>query len=108
MGTLTPTIFAPPGPPGTAVYNISAAALISATAKMLLAFVVQSPGTAGSLTFNDCATVAAAGASNQILSIAYSNLSSVLSQFWTIGWPLSTGLVVSAVPTAAVIALLYA
>jgi hypothetical protein len=72
-----------------AYYNISAPAVISGTATTLDVVIPQ--GTVA-ITLNDCATVGAASASNQIFSgTLYTN------EVKSFSWPCATGLVVSAI-----------
>jgi hypothetical protein len=95
-------------------YNISAAAFVYlvSTRARLKSFIVQSPGSAGNLVFNDSATLAGASTTNQIISIPNSVLVSAAAagDIWPapLDWPIENGLVVSAVPTGMVIAVAYA
>lgn len=77
--------------------NISAAQVIKATPGRLCKIVVNGVvGTGGNLTFNDCATVAAATTANQIyFGIGTLAVGTVV----TIDWPCVNGIVCSAVPT---------
>ena len=76
--------------------NVTAAAVIKATPGRLNKFiVVVAPGTSGTLTFNDCATVGAAATANQIYSIAYTAATAGLVV--TLDWPCLVGIVISAV-----------
>jgi len=80
----------------SATYNVGAAAVIKATGGRLCKIVVNTaPTSSGALTVNDCATVAAAAAANQIASIPYGSLTA--GQVITLDWPCSTGIVISAV-----------
>jgi phage terminase large subunit-like protein len=81
-------------------YDITAAAVIKATPGRLRRIVVQVAGSAGSWTFNDCATVAAAAASNQIATLAYNATGLVAGMPVTFDWPCAVGIVVSVVPSA--------
>lgn len=96
-----------PGLPGgcSAWLNITSAQVIKASAGILVRVFVNTVGSAGSLTFNDVATVGGAAASNQILTIAYTSLT--VGQQMLLQWPCATGIVVSAVPTSGVIAVSY-
>ncbi|MGO9038181.1 MAG: hypothetical protein ACLQKH_09365 [Steroidobacteraceae bacterium] len=91
-------------------YNISAASLVFpvSTRAKLKSYIVQTPGTAGVLTFNDCATLADASAANQIISIPY-NLNAGSGDIWPapFDWPINSGIVISAVPTGLVLAVSY-
>ena len=78
--------------------NVTAAAVIKATAGRCVRIVVIAPGSAGSLTLNDCATTGAATTANEIYTIGYAALSA--GQVINLDWPCATGVVVSAVPSA--------
>ena len=80
------------------VLNVTAAAVIKAGAGRAVRVVVIAPGSAGSLTLNDCATTGAATTANEIYTIGYAALS--VGQVITLDWPCATGFVVSAVPSA--------
>lgn len=77
--------------------NVTAAAVIKASAgragKVMVLGVV---GTGGTLTLNDCATVAAATTANQIFTTAGTV---AVGTVLTLDFPVVNGLVVSAVPT---------
>jgi hypothetical protein len=81
--------------------GITAPALLNPRRCILYTINVVAPGTAGILTLNDCATLAAANESNQITSISFANLSA--GQLIPLKWPVQSGIVVSAVPTGAVL-----
>jgi hypothetical protein len=85
--------------------NITAPALINPRRCILWTVHIIAPGTAGVLTLNDCATLAAANESNQITSISFANLSA--GQLIPLKWPVQSGIVVSAVPTGAAINFAY-
>lgn len=77
--------------------DITAAVVIKASAGRLRKITVSAPGTtSGALTLNDAATVGAAAAANQIVSIPFASLSA--GQVIDLDWPCVNGIVVSAVP----------
>lgn len=77
--------------------NVTAAAVIKATPGRLCKIVVNGVvGTGGALTFNDCATTAAAAAANQIYTAAGTV---AVGTVITLDWPCLVGIVCSAVPT---------
>jgi hypothetical protein len=95
---------------GIPYYNISAPTPIFAVTGRgaLLGYMLQSLGTGGVLTLNDCVTLEEASAANQILSLPYND--AIFSQTGLAGsleWPLENGLVVSAVPNGMVLAVSY-
>ncbi len=90
-----------------AFYNISAPCVIAPPSPLnaltaLAGYTVQVAGSAGVLTFNDCATLGAASAANQVLSLPY-NVAA--TDVWPapLNLPLTSGLVISAVPTGMVL-----
>jgi hypothetical protein len=85
------------------LYNVSAPTVVAVPARRLGEYIVQTPGSAGVLTFNDCATLAQASPANQVISILYNNAQASED----IDWPLQNGLVISAVPTGMVLAVTY-
>lgn len=95
----------------SSAYNVSAPALVFlvSTRAKFKSFIVQNPGSAGNLVFNDSATLAGANASNQIASFAYNSSLISSSEPWPapFDWPLQSGLVVSAVPTGMILAVSY-
>jgi hypothetical protein len=66
---------------------------------------VQAPGSAGNLTLNDCATVGAAAAANQVISLAFGSLTAG-QQLW-LDFPMAAGITVSAIPTGGVVSIAY-
>jgi hypothetical protein len=62
---------------------------------------VLTPGSAGNLVLNDCATLAAASIANQLASIPYNQVPADLN------FPVQNGLVISGVPTGMVLAVVY-
>jgi hypothetical protein len=95
-------------------YDITAPCVIAPPSPLnfvngLVGYIVQTAGSAGNLIFNDCATLAAAGAQNQILTIGYA--SAAVGDL-PIGagdqpLPISNGLVISEVPTGMVLTVVY-
>lgn len=79
----------------SASLNVTAAAVVKATAGLLMRINVVAVGSAGTLTINDCATTGAATTANAIISIPFGSLPVTIP----LGWPCATGIVVSAVPT---------
>jgi hypothetical protein len=99
----------PLGPrPGGALsaLNVTAASVVKASPGTLYRVVVVVPGTAGSLTVNDTATVAGAATANEVFSTLYSAL--VAGQVILLEFPFSNGIVLSAVPTGAQFSVSYA
>jgi hypothetical protein len=95
-------IFQNPGGNQSAL-NITAAGVINASPITVYRIVVNNPGSAGNLTLNDCTTTGAADAANEIYTAAYSSLNS--GQVIKLLWPCLNGLVLSDLPTDAVIAI---
>jgi hypothetical protein len=76
--------------------NVTAAKVIKATNGVLgRILVVVAPTTSGALVVNDCSTVAAAATANQVLSVPFGSL--VAGQVIELGFPFSTGIVISTV-----------
>ena len=83
----------------SATLAIGAAAVVKAGATRLAKIVVVTPGSAsGAFTLNDCATTGAASSANLIWSLPYNATTNVAGAVFTLDWPCTTGLVVSAVP----------
>lgn len=81
----------------SAVYNVTAAAVIKASPGRLCKIVVIAPGTtSGALTINNLTTTTGGAAANEIISIAYGSLTA--GQVITLDWPCSVGIAVTAVP----------
>jgi hypothetical protein len=96
VGPSTATAGVPGG--NTAAYNlVTTAQVLKGGPGILMRLLVTTPGSAGNLTFNDCATVGAAAAANQIVSIPFGSLT--IGQMITFEWPCIAGIVVSALPT---------
>jgi hypothetical protein len=74
----------------------------------LVGYLVQVAGTGGSLTFNDCATLAQASIANQILTIPYNQVIGAAGFASALNLPVQNGLVVSSVPTGGVYSVLFA
>lgn len=86
--------------------NITAATVVKAVPGVLVTVIVDNVGSGGALTLNDCATTGAAGAGNQIASIAQASL--VAGVPHTFLWPCKTGICVSAVPTGGTVRVSFA
>ena len=70
--------------------NLSAAAVIKATPGRFCKIIISGTvGTGGNYTFNDCASVGAAAASNQIAQLVGTTVAS--GQPITFDWPCATG-----------------
>lgn len=78
--------------------NITAAAVIKASPGRVVNVIVENAGTSGVLTINDCATVAAASAANQVASIPYNATNFYAGAVVSLGCVCKVGIVVSAVP----------
>jgi hypothetical protein len=83
--------------------NITAPALINPRRCILYTINVVAPGNAGNLVINDAASLDAANESNQTLVCPFASLSVLLP----LAWPMQNGIVVSAVPTGAVLNFAY-
>ncbi len=81
--------------------NLTAAAVVKAAPGSVARVVVVAPGSgSGSFTLNDCATVAAAVASNQVWTMAYNAAANVAGAVIALEFPFKVGIVLSAVPAA--------
>lgn len=85
-------------------YNISAPTVIAPPSPLnfvteLVGYIVETPGSAGNLIFNDAATLAAANATNQILSNPSSITYGAIGDGSSLNIPVRNGLVVSSVCT---------
>ncbi len=91
------------------IYGVAAPALLfTPTTRSKLVSYILSGGSAGNLTFNDCATLAEASSANQILSVPYNYANvATIGASNELNWPLLAGLVVSAIPTGATLAVVY-
>jgi len=94
-------------PPSTAVLyaNSIATGVIKATAGRCVQVMVVTPGTAGSLTLNNCATVGAATGGNQIITYLASGM--FAGQIIDVNFTCDTGIVVSAMPTGGQFTVVY-
>ena len=80
--------------------NVTAAEVVATPATRLAKIVVVDPGTTGgAFTINDCATTGAASAANTIWSVPYNGTGVVKGAVFTLDWPITIGIVVSAVPS---------
>lgn len=81
--------------------NQTAAAVIKVGAGRVGTVIIVAPGTtSGAFTLNDCATTGAAAAANEIWTMAYNATANVAGAIIPIDFPVTTGLVLSAVPGA--------
>jgi hypothetical protein len=85
--------------------NVTAAAVIKAGAGRLAKVIIVVVGSAGSLTLNDCATTGAAAAGNQIITVPFGSLT--VGQVLALDVPITTGLVISAIPTGGQVTITY-
>jgi len=82
-----------------ATLNVTAAAVIKATPGRLARVIVLAPGsTSGAFTFNNCATVGAATAANQVFTVPYNGTNNIAGAVFNIDVPCTVGIVCSAVP----------
>lgn len=84
---------------------ITSAETIKANRGRLAKISILNPGTTGQLIFNDAATVASAGATNQILAIGFDALRPGL--IIDLDWPCLYGIAVSHVPTGGSLRISY-
>jgi hypothetical protein len=82
--------------------NITAPTLINPRRCILWTINVVNPGNAGVLTINDAASLEAANESNQMLVFPFASLVAA-GPLVKLAWPMQSGIVVSAVPTGAVL-----
>jgi hypothetical protein len=82
--------------------NITAPALINPRRCVLWTINVVNPGNAESLVINDVATLDGANESNQMLVFSFASLVAA-GPLVKLAWPMQSGIVVSAVPTGAVL-----
>lgn len=96
-----------PGLPGgvSAAYNVAAAAVLKSTPGIAATLICVAPGSAGSLTLNDTATVGGAASTNEFFSRLFSALAA--GQVIPLMWPCAVGIVVSSVPTAGVFSIAF-
>ena len=81
--------------------NVTAAVAIKASAGRVGKVVIVAPGsTSGAFTINDAATTGAATAANTIWTLAYNATANVAGATFELDFPVSSGIVVSAVPGA--------
>ena len=81
--------------------NVTAAAVIKASAGRVGKVVVVAPGSgSGAFTINDAATTGAATTANTIWTLPYNGAANVAGASFELDFPTSNGIVVSAVPGA--------
>jgi hypothetical protein len=79
--------------------NLTAATVIKATSGRLIKVTIINGGaSSGAFSINDCATVAAAAASNLVWTVAFG---ATIGTVYTLEWPMFRGIVLSAVPGSA-------
>ena len=82
-----------------ATLNVNAASVVHLGAGRVCKVIVVAPGsTSGAFTINDCATTGAATAANTVWTLPYNGTANVAGASFDLDFPLTTGLVVSAVP----------
>lgn len=85
----------------TMAFNQTVAGVIKVGGGRLSRVVIQAPGTTGgAFTLNDCATIGAAAAANQLWSAPFNGTGIVAGGVIILNLPFKIGLVLSAVPTA--------
>ena len=110
MGQQQPLLQLFPPVPKNADLSVTAPVVLRpAGGGTLYTIIVQNPGSSGSLIVNDCATLAAAAASNTILSLTTAQLTSLMTKLFPLSfnWPCLNGITVSAVPTGGIFAVGY-
>jgi len=103
QGPLQVNQFRPAG--NLSALDVTAAAVIKASAGTIMRIAVLNNGSAGSLTINDCLTTGAAAVANEVFTVGYAALA--VGQIITLEFPMETGIVVSAVPTGGIFAIAY-
>lgn len=79
--------------------NITAAAVVKATAGRAVKVVVLDAGTtSGAFVINNCATTGAAATANEVWRLAYNATTNIAGSTFDLNIPCDTGIVVSAVP----------
>jgi hypothetical protein len=85
--------------------NVTSPAVINPRRCILYSLTIINPGSGGTLTLNDAASVGAATSANLLLTMTSASL--VAGQSFQLAFPVTTGLVVSSVPTGASINVAY-
>jgi hypothetical protein len=93
-------------------YDVAAPCVIAPPSPLnpmlgVVGFWVQTPGSAGVLTLNDCTTLAAASIANQILTLSYQDAAIGNMPLPGGDMPLTNGLVISAMPNGMVLTVVY-
>ena len=79
--------------------NATAAVVLKATPGRVGKVIVVAPGsTSGAFTLNDCATTGAATTANTVWTLAYNGTANVAGAMFELDFPVTVGLVLSAVP----------
>lgn len=87
--------------------NIQAAAVIKATPGRIARMSIIAPGSAGNFVFNDVATVGAAAVANQVWIAAFNAAGIAAGAVIAIDMPCLVGIVLSAIPTGAIVSVSY-
>ena len=81
--------------------NLTAAAVIKATPGRIAKIIINAPGTtSGAFTLNDCATVGAAAAANQIWTLPFGGANNLAGACFELEALCAVGIVLSTVPGA--------
>lgn len=85
--------------------DVHATGVLKATPGVLVSVIVVTAGSAGSLTFNNCATTGDAATANEIITIAFGSLT--VGQVITLNFPCNVGIVLSAITTGGVFSVTF-
>ncbi len=88
------------------IYNITAPGVVvtPATRSRFISYSIFG-GSTGTITFNDCATLAEASVANQIFNATYTESAGVTG--FLVDWPITQSLVCSSIPSGATVAVIY-
>ena len=79
--------------------NLIAAGVIKGTPGRIARIIIVAPGSSsGAFTLNDCATIGAVAAANEIWSLPVASADNVAGAVFNLQWPCLVGIVLSAVP----------
>jgi hypothetical protein len=97
--TIAGPVAASPGLPGgcSSALNITVPQVIKAAPGIAVLLSCLAPGSAGSLTLNNCISTGAATAANEFFSALFSALS--VGKVVKLNWPCAAGITLSSVPT---------
>jgi hypothetical protein len=89
--------------------NISAATVIKGGPGTLFSIATNNAGSSGNLVVNDCSTIGAASAANQILSLSAAQLATLQGKRNPIRmvFPCLNGITISSVPTGAAFSIAF-